>query len=44
MYALSDQQIDFILNDIKIRGVETEDLQLNLLDHICCIIECELEQ
>ena len=44
MYTLSDQQIDFILNDIKIRGVEMEDLQLNLLDHICCIIECELEQ
>lgn len=43
MYTLSDQQIDFILNDIKIRGVEMEDLQLNLLDHICCIIECELE-
>ena len=43
MYALSEQQIDFILNDIKIRGVEMEDLQLNLLDHMCCIIECELE-
>lgn len=43
MYTLSDQQIDFILNDIKNRGVEMEDLQLNLLDHICCIIECELE-
>jgi len=44
MYALNEQQIDFILNDIKIRGVEMEDLQLNLLDHICCIIEYELEQ
>jgi hypothetical protein len=43
MYTLSEIQIDFILNDIKIRGVEMEDLQLNLLDHICCIIECELE-
>ncbi len=43
MYALSEEQIDFILNDIKHRGVEMEDLQLNLLDHICCVIECELE-
>ncbi len=43
MYILSEQQIDFILNDIKIRGVEMEDLQLNLLDHICCIVEYELE-
>lgn len=43
MYILSEQQIDFILNDIKTRGVEMEDLQLNLLDHICCIIEDELK-
>jgi hypothetical protein len=43
MYTLSEEQIDFILNDIKHRGVEMEDLQLNLLDHICCVIECELE-
>ncbi len=43
MYSLSEQQIDFILRDIKSRGVEMEDLQVSLLDHICCIIECELE-
>ena len=41
MYTLSEQQIDFILLDIKNRGVEMEDLQLNLLDHICCILESE---
>jgi hypothetical protein len=44
MYSLSDKQIDFILDDIRARGVETEDLQLNLLDHICCIIEGELDE
>lgn len=44
MYTLSEQQIDHILKDIKFRGVEMEDLQLNLLDHICCIIESELDQ
>ena len=43
MYSLSEEQIDFILCDIKSRGVEMEDLQVSLLDHICCIIECELE-
>ncbi|MBL7932468.1 MAG: hypothetical protein JNL60_11225 [Bacteroidia bacterium] len=43
MYTLSDHQIDFILNDIRARGVEMEDLQYNLLDHICCIIEKDLE-
>lgn len=43
MYTLSEQQIDFILCDIKSRGVEMEELQTDLLDHICCIIESELE-
>ncbi len=43
MYCITDEQIDYILNDIRRNGVETEDLQLNLLDHICCIIEQNLE-
>ena len=43
MYKLSDQQIDYILNDIGARGVEMESLQQNLLDHICCVIENNLE-
>jgi len=43
MYRLTEQQIDFILSDISARGVEMEDLQLNLLDHVCCIIEQNLE-
>ncbi len=43
MYCISDEQIEYILNDIRRNGVETEDLQLNLLDHICCIIEQNLE-
>lgn len=44
MYRINEQQIDFILNDISARGVEMESLQQNLLDHICCIIEHELEE
>jgi predicted membrane channel-forming protein YqfA (hemolysin III family) len=44
MYQLSEQQIDFIFNDISARGVEMESLQQNLLDHICCIIENNLEE
>lgn len=43
MYQLSEKQIDFILDDIGARGVEMESLQQNLLDHICCIIEQNLE-
>src|ERR1700755_3378054 len=44
MYHLSDQQIDHILSDISARGVEMESLQQNLLDHVCCIIEQNLEE
>jgi len=43
MYQLSDQQIDYILSDIGARGVEMESLRQNLLDHICCVIENNLE-
>lgn len=44
MYCITDEQITYILNDIKRNGVDMEDLQLNLLDHICCIVEQELEE
>lgn len=43
MYCITDQHIDFVLNDIRRNGIETEDLQLNLLDHICCLAEHSLE-
>lgn len=44
MYSLNEQQIDFILGDINARGVRLESLQYDLLDHICIIIEQELEK
>ena len=44
MYCISDQQVEYILNDIRRNGIEMEDLQLNLLDHICCIMEQELKE
>ena len=44
MHKITDEQIDFILNDIKANGVHIEDLQYNLLDHICCIIENEMNE
>src|SRR6476620_7564443 len=44
MYCLSESQIDFILSDIRARGIEMESLQQNLLDHICCLIEHNLEE
>jgi len=42
MYPISEQQIDYILDDIRRRGIHMEDLQLNLLDHICCLAEQHL--
>ena len=44
MYRISEQQIEYILDDIRRNGIEKEDLQLNLLDHICCILERELKE
>ncbi len=43
MYLLGDQDVEFILNDIKSRGIVSEDIQYNLLDHICILIENNLE-
>ncbi|HTF06081.1 MAG TPA: hypothetical protein VK826_18755, partial [Bacteroidia bacterium] len=39
MRSLTDEQIDVIADDIRIRGVFTQSLQEDLLDHICCFIE-----
>ncbi|MBK9048527.1 MAG: hypothetical protein IPL74_18195 [Bacteroidetes bacterium] len=43
MYRITDNQIDFILDDIRARGIGMEELQNDLIDHICCIIEQKLE-
>ncbi len=42
LYVLSEKQVDYILNDIRRNGIQTEELQFNLLDHICCVIENEM--
>lgn len=44
MYQLSDQQVDFIQEDIIKHGIKIESLQKNLLDHICIIIEKTLQE
>lgn len=44
MYCISEQQLDFIRNDIRLRGIEMVSLQQDLLDHVCCIIEQNLEE
>lgn len=44
MVKLSDKQVESILEEIKARGVTIEDLQYNLLDHMCCILENEMTE
>lgn len=44
MYCISEQQIDFILDDISARGIKLVSLQQDLLDHVCCIIEHNLDE
>lgn len=43
MITLSDTQIELIYSDIKHNGIELIDLQDDLLDHICCALEEEME-
>lgn len=42
MYPINDEQIDYILADLDARGIKIPDLQQNLLDHICVLIERNL--
>jgi hypothetical protein len=44
MYCITEQQIEYVLNDIRRNGIEMEDLQLSLLDHICCMAEHNLKE
>lgn len=44
MFSLTEEQIAFIENDIKIRGITSPDLSIDLLDHICCLIEDKLDE
>ncbi len=43
MYKITDNEIDFILNDISKRGIKTDDVRDNILDHVCCMIENEMK-
>ena len=41
MKLLTEQQITLVRADIRHGGVETRDLEEDLLDHICCVMEEE---
>ena len=42
--TLTDEQIDWIAADIHAHGIRLGDLQENLLDHLCILVEQGLEQ
>jgi len=44
MFGITDKHIDFVLDDLSSKGVRIDDLQLNLLDHICILAEQNLEE
>lgn len=44
MYRISEEQIDLILADLRANGIEMESLRYDLLDHVCIIIEQNLEE
>lgn len=44
MVSLSDEQVDFILHEIRTRGISLPDLQADLLDHMCTLIENEMSE
>jgi hypothetical protein len=44
MKTLSEQQVDFIRDRIRREGIETEDLENDVLDHLCCSVEYEMDR
>jgi hypothetical protein len=44
MHRITNHEVDFILSDIESRGIVLEDLRDNLLDHLCCIVEDEMNE
>jgi hypothetical protein len=44
MITITNEQVEFILNDFESRGIVTEGLRDDLLDHMCCVIESEMQE
>ena len=44
MVSLTDEQVDFIQQEIESHGISLPDLQANLIDHMCTIIENEMSE
>ena len=44
MFKVTDEHIDFIINDLVSKGIVLKDLQENIVDHVCCLTEEELHE
>lgn len=44
MFKVTDEHIDFIIADLKRKGIVLKDLQENIVDHVCCLTEAELSE
>lgn len=44
MVSLTDEQVELVRQEILNRGISLPDLQVDLLDHMCCILENELSE
>jgi len=44
MFKITDEHVDFIISDLKSKGVVLKDLQENIVDHVCCLTETELSE
>jgi hypothetical protein len=42
MPQLTDEHINFIIKDLSYRGVVQDDVREEMLDHICCVVETEM--
>lgn len=43
MIVLNEEQVQYILRDLEKQGIALEELRFSLLDHICCVLEEELD-
>ena len=43
MIVLNEEQVQYILRDLESKGIDMEELRFSLLDHICCVLEEELD-
>ncbi len=44
MATLTDDQVDYIIEDVRAHGIRLQGLQDNLVDHICILVEERLDE